>query len=464
MTNPNASKGNSGNRAVHDALTGLPNRTLFGDRLRHALNSRRPDPVAVAFIDLDGFKGINDTEGHQAGDDLLVAVAERLGGALREGDTLARLGGDEFALLLEGVRGQADARRAVERVMESLTAPVVCGQRPRRVRASVGVALSESHNVHQAPSSDAAAELLACGDTAMYVAKGRGGDQYAMYRPGMREDLLNGLRLRDDLHGAAARGEIVAEYQPMMDTASGTVVAVEALARWQHPERGLLEPDAFLGAAQESGAVVGIDAVVLGLACAQAVRWRATIPGMADLRVAVKVSGRTLFHGGVLASVRETLAATGLPGAALILEVTEQVLMRDLDRISGQLDELRRNGVQVYLDDFGTGYSSLTYLHRLPVDAVKVAPEFVRRADQGPEGAAFAAAIVGLGRALGLRVVVGGVETAAEQRSLSALGCDTAQGYLLARPMPPTELTAWLATPTEAVAGRAAPAMSTVLP
>lgn len=422
-------------QALHDVLTGLPNRALFTDRLCHALSRREAGVSAVAFIDLDGFKEVNDRDGHRAGDELLVAVAERLSESMREGDTLARLGGDEFAVLLHGVDDVVGARRAVERVLDGLREPLDAAGRQRRVRASFGVAVAVRDERLWPSAEEFAGELLARADTAMYVAKGRGGHQYALFESGMRDDVVKTLQLREDLAGAVERGEFFAEYQPLVDTATGRVVAVEALVRWRHPERGLLFPDAFLHAAEESGVIADIDAAVLNLACEQVARWRAEIPAARDVRLAVNVSGRTLYQGAVLPDVRQALARTTLPASALILEVTEQVLVHDLERLSAQLEELRRDGVQIYLDDFGTGYSSLTYLHRLPVDAIKIAREFVERVDTGPEGAAFAAAIAGLGKALGLSVLAEGVETVSQYDAMTALGCDLAQGYLLAKPM-----------------------------
>ena len=424
-------------QALHDVLTGLPNRALFTDRLCHALSRRDTDVFAVAFLDLDGFKSVNDSDGHRAGDELLVAVAGRLRESVREGDTLARLGGDEFAVLLHGLDDVAGARRAVERLLDGLREPLDAAGRQRRVQASVGVAVAMRDERLWPSAEEFAGELLARADTAMYVAKGRGGQQYALYESGMRDDVIKTLQLREDLNGAVERGELAAHYQPIVHSGSGQVVAVEALVRWHHPERGLLYPDAFLHAAEESGVIADIDAAVLRLACAQLAQWRREVPGAADVRIAVNISGRTLFQGAVLPDVRQALAASALPASALILEVTEQVLVHDLDRISAQLDELRRDGVQIFLDDFGTGYSSLTYLHRLPVDAIKVARQFVERVDTGPEGAAFAAAIAGLGKALGLSVLAEGIETAGQYHAMTALGCDLAQGYLLATPTPP---------------------------
>ena len=424
-------------RALHDELTDLPNRALFTDRLCHALSRREAGVSAVAFIDLDGFKAVNDSDGHRAGDELLIAVAERLREAMREGDTLARLGGDEFAVLLHGVDDVVGARRAVERVLDALGEPLDAAGRQRRVRASVGVAVAVRDERLWPSAEEFAGDLLARADTAMYVAKGRGGQQYALYESGMRDDVVKTLQLREDLNGAVERGEFVVDYQPIVDAASGHVVAVEALVRWRHPDRGLLYPDAFLNAAEESGVIADIDAAVLHLACGQLALWRREVPGAGDVRLAVNISGRTLFQGAVLPDVRQALATSGLPASALILEVTEQVLVHDLERLSAQLEELRRDGVQIYLDDFGTGYSSLTYLHRLPVDAIKIAREFVERVDTGPEGAAFGAAIAGLGKALGLSVLAEGVETVGQYDAMTALGCDLAQGYLLARPMTP---------------------------
>ena len=467
-------------RALHDPLTGLPNRALLLDRLGQALarlghrSGVRPDRgsdpepgaggVAVLFLDLDGLKRVNDSLGHEAGDELLVAFARRLGGGLRPADTLARLAGDEFVVLLEGA-GEEEAVRAAERVVRGASeAPFAVAGQEVFVTASVGVALGEAPGGGAQPAApDAGADvLLRHADLAMYEAKRRGGARHALYAERMGREAGARLELEGDLRRALARGEIEAFYQPEVSLESGRVVAVEALARWRHPERGLLLPAAFIPLAEETGLIVELGYRVLRVALGQAARWRENWggpPGSAPPVVWVNLSARQFREPDLAAKVSAILEEAGVEPGALGLEVTESILVEDASPSVSLLEDLRRLGVGLAVDDFGTGYSSLSYLTRLPVGYLKIDRSFV--AGLGPEGgparrvgaegskgagdATIVSAVIGLARAMGMKVVAEGVETGGQLARLEEMGCDLAQGYRFARPLPAGEATAYLA-------------------
>ncbi|HEY8216723.1 MAG TPA: EAL domain-containing protein [Acidimicrobiia bacterium] len=432
-------------QAHHDPLTRLPNRTLFGELLEHSLRraQRSGSAVAVLFMDLDRFKVVNDSLGHDAGDELLQALAARLEGVLRPGDVVARFGGDEFTVLCEDLEPGVADRQAIgvaERIIDAARAPFRIGNEEQFVSASVGIAISMS-------GTDRPEALLRDADAAMYRAKERGKDRCEVFDEQMRERARERHETENALHRAVARGEFRVFYQPIISLADGTCVGVEALARWQHPERGLLSPIDFLGAAEETGLVVPIGAWVLEEACRRAVEWRAALGSEQHFRLSVNLSGRQLVHVELADLVAGVLARVGLRPDALCVEITETVLMEDIGAGVAAVKALKALGVRVSIDDFGTGYSALGYLRQFPVDDVKIDRTFVERLGTEPEDAAIVAAVVSLGHALGVTVTGEGVETEAQLAILRDLGVDAAQGYLFAPAQPPDDLTGRLLRP-----------------
>jgi diguanylate cyclase (GGDEF)-like protein/PAS domain S-box-containing protein len=414
-------------QAFHDALTGLANRSLFTNRVEHALVLRSQQTraeVAVLFLDLDDFKGVNDTLGHAAGDALLRGVGVRLREALSPSYTVARMGGDEFAVLIEEVAGTPTAVDAAERIVASLQTPFDVEGREVFVTASVGIAIGT-----------VADDLLRAADVAMYRAKGSGKAQYVLYAPRMAEDLVGRLELVAELRRAKCEDEFVIHYQPVVDLESGAVVGVEALVRWQHPTRGLLAPDEFIPLAEETGKIVDLGKWVLAEACAQVARWRAETPGAAELSLNVNVSTRQVRPGVLVESVRSALVASGLPPEALTLELTESVLARRHEELRAVLAEVALLGVRLALDDFGTGYSSLSLLQDLPVHTLKVDRSFVNALDADTTRQGFVQAIVDLAQTLDVSLVAEGMETAAQTTELRRLGCQVGQGFHFSPPL-----------------------------
>jgi diguanylate cyclase (GGDEF)-like protein/PAS domain S-box-containing protein len=430
--------------ATHDALTGLPNRALLLDRLEHALAraARTDQRVAVIFCDLDHFKVVNDSLGHGAGDEVLRAAAERIATAVRPGDTVARFGGDELVVVCEDLARPSDAMAIADRIGPALGDPVEVGGAEVFVTVSCGVAVSR-------PGATDAEQLLGDADAAMYRAKSGGRARVARFDRSMREEAVARLDLEAALRRALDRHELRVRYQPLVELDGGRVVAVEALARWEHPERGLLLPADWIALAEETGLIVPVGAWMLEQACRQLQRWRATVPGADDLEITVNVSGRQLAQPSFPGQVERALSVTGLPPDRLGLELTESVLMDDVERSAVALAGLKALGVQVVIDDFGTGYSSLSYLRRFPVDQLKVDRSFVDGVGVEHDDTAIVALIVALARTLGLRSVAEGVETELQRDELRRLGVDRAQGYLLGRPQPAEAVTDLLtATPT----------------
>lgn len=423
-------------QAWHDVVTGLPNRAAFGERVDDALARyrRHREPFAVLFIDLDEFKSINDTLGHATGDQVLRIVAGRLVSCVRANDTVSRFGGDEFAVLLQG----ADAGEAVAgctRMLGALSEAMDLRGRQIESLASIGVATHDA--------ADSAEGILAAADAALYVAKARGKHRFEMFEPSMRAATLARAGLRAELEHAAERGELRVLYQPVVEIRSGDVVGFEALARWDRPHGMVLGPEQFIPLAEESGAIVGLGAWVLKEACRQARRWRDQTGH--PLTMAVNVSARQLLHPSFLDQVLSALDDAALEASALELEITESATVRATDSVISKLDELKAAGVGLAIDDFGTGYSALSYLHRLPVDVIKIDRSFVSGLGRNTQDVAIIQAIVNLAGALGLQTVAEGVETLDQLEILSALGCSHAQGYNWKRPCPAEEVSAWMA-------------------
>jgi len=424
--------------AFHDPLTLLANRSLFRDRVEHALAiaGRSSQRIALFMIDLDNFKNVNDSLGHDVGDRLLQTAAQRLVKCTRATDTVARLGGDEFAVLLEGVSGHEQAERIAGAVIDAFREPLHIDGNDLNVTASVGVALSES--------GDDTERLLRNADIAMYHAKSAGKGRHVLFHTRMQEQLRERVRLEDDLSRALVNGEFFLEYQPIVDLKTRELLGVEALVRWQHPEQGRLLPGQFIAMAEELGQVVELERWVLEEACRSVKLWREALPAGRGLRVAVNVSGRHLQLADLVADVRRALESSGIEPASLLIELTESTMMHNLEANLIRLKDLKALGVRLAIDDFGTGYSSLSYLHRFPIDILKIDRSFVSRLTESSEGPKLARAVVMLGATLGLETVAEGVEVEEQVTHLIELGCVAAQGHLFA---PATSLAAIAASP-----------------
>ncbi|HEX3906571.1 MAG TPA: EAL domain-containing protein [Mycobacteriales bacterium] len=416
--------------ALHDALTGLPNRMMLRQRLEHAaLRARRSHTnSAILFADLDRFKQVNDTHGHQVGDELLLAVAHRLSGLVRPGDTLARFSGDEFVFLCEDLFSVADAEMLAVRIEQAFAAPFMLTDVEISITASVGTAYS-------GPGRDLSSQLLVDADIAMYQAKRQGGGRHQIFDLREAQRMTDNHSLGKDLRTALVQGQLEVAYQPMVRSVDGLVTGVEALLRWNHPRRGPISPPAMIAVAEQSGLISDIGAWVLERACRDRADWLKeghAIP----LDLAVNVSGRQLMSPDFRATVAAVLERTDTDPAGVVLELTENVLIEDGDRSVAVLGELKELGVRLALDDFGTGFSSLSYLRRLPIDIVKVDQGFVADIDQAPGVDAIIAAVTNLSHALGMTVTAEGVETPGQRDEIGAIGCDHSQGYFYARPMP----------------------------
>ncbi|MFN8036548.1 MAG: EAL domain-containing protein [Acidimicrobiia bacterium] len=419
--------------ALHDSLTNLANRKLFQDRLAHALEQRlrRPAPLGVLFVDVDDFKTINDSLGHEVGDRLLVTVADRLRACVRAGDTVARLGGDEFGVLSEDdttdVTGLAFL---AARLLDAVSAPMPMDGQDIRVRASVGITWSEF-------GREPWDQLLREADLAMYAAKAKGKGCYEVFAPSMAVQASERLDLKGALDLALARGEMSIRYQPIVDLASGRVCGAEALTRWNHPQRGEIPPGVFIPLAEETGRIVDLGRWALREACTQAGRWQ---PSREPFVMSVNLSAVELGTGRLVNDVSEVLTEFGLDPSCLMLEITESMLMRDTERTLDQLRELRGLGVKLAIDDFGTGYSSLSYLPRFPVDVIKIDRAFVKNICDAAGGSTLAQTIVDLARRLTLHTIAEGVENEEQADALFAIGCEAAQGWWFAADEPASRL------------------------
>ncbi len=425
-------------QAFHDPLTGLANRPLFTDRLEHALRLQHAEgsSVALLLLDLDRFKIVNDSLGHAVGDLLLVAVAARLRGLLRAGDTAARFGGDEFVVLIEDVPDAADAIAVAEAIIEALGAPFMLAGTEVVVHASVGIVLHRS-------GETSAGELHRSADAAMYAAKRGGGAGWRMFEPEMHAAALERLEVEAELRRALERGQLELHYQPVVALQTGALQGVEALIRWRHPEHGIIAPAVFIPIAEESGFIVEIGRWVLEQACEQLREWQLTLS--APLEMSVNLSARQLSDAGLVPTIASMIERFEIAPGSLVLEITESILMADTAAAVDRLHALKGLGVRLAIDDFGTGYSSLSYLRTFPVDVLKIDRSFIEGVTVDVEGACFVQAIVRLGQVLHLQTVAEGVETSAQAERLRELGCDLAQGYYLGRPVQPEhlDLAAW---------------------
>jgi len=426
-------------QAFHDPLTDLANRALFADRVTHALSRRgRFSKVTLLLLDLDGFKTVNDSLGHSAGDQVLVAVAERLRACLRPADTAARLGGDEFAVLVDDATSVTEAKALADRVIATLEVPFVLGDKQVFVHASIGIAMA-------AGGTADAEELLRNADAAMYAAKASGRARYAVFERSMHTAAVRRLELDAELRAAVASEQFLLHYQPELLLADRRVVGLEALLRWEHPDRGVVSPAEFMSLAEENGLIVPIGNVVLRAACEQLVVWCRHF-AVAPF-VAVNLSARQLVQPDLLAWVESCLADTGADPSRLVFEVTESAILTDSDAAGRALQNLRSLGARVALDDFGTGYSSLSHLRSFPIDIVKIDRSFVagltqsRKAHVRSEDRSVVAGIVGLAHALRIVTVAEGVESEEQAAVLTELGCDMAQGYLFSPPATAEALT-----------------------
>jgi diguanylate cyclase (GGDEF)-like protein len=419
---------------LHDELTGLPNRAFLSERLRNAIVRAQRDPTAqfaVLFLDLDRFKIVNDSIGHHGGDSMLIAVGQRLASALRPEDTVARLGGDEFAILLESLSGPDDARVVAQRIQEALAEPIDLGGYEVFTSASIGIVLSSSSSL----STELPEHLLRNADMAMYRAKSVGAASYALFDRAMHRDALARLQLETDLRRALERHEFRLYYQPVVSLRTGRISGVEALIRWQHPERGLVPPSEFVPLAEDTGLIVPIGEWVLAEACRQLQRWTSPVVGDEPLTLAVNLSIKQFAKPGLDARIAELLEQTGFPAQRLALEVTESVIIDQPEAAKTVLESLKALGLKVHMDDFGTGYSSLSYVHQLPLDGLKVDRAFVSRMDLDDRSRQLVRTVLQLARSIGLDAVAEGVSTLAQLAELRRLDCDFGQGFLFSPPI-----------------------------
>lgn len=419
-------------QANYDDLTGLPNRNLLQDRLSQALifARRKNRSLAVLFIDLDHFKNINDGLGHDAGDALLALVAARLVGNVREGDTVARQGGDEFVLLLPEIRAEEDVPEITQKLVKAMSAPFDIGGRELHITCSIGIASYPKDGEDRQT-------LLKNADAAMYSAKKMGRNNAQYYSAEMNVRAMDRLVLENGLHHALERDEFLLHYQPQVDLRSGEIVGMEALVRWQHPELGLISPAMFIPVAEDSGLIVELGEWVLRSACAQNKAWQ--LAGLKPVSVAVNLSARQFRQPGLVEKVVAILDETGLDPACLELELTESLVMQDVEKTIATLGKLKAMGIKLSIDDFGTGYSSLSYLKRFPIDTLKIDQSFVRDITTDPDDAAIAKSIISMAHDMQLRVIAEGVETEAQKSFLQQRHCDEMQGYLFSRPVPAAE-------------------------
>jgi diguanylate cyclase (GGDEF)-like protein/PAS domain S-box-containing protein len=426
-------------QALHDSLTGLPNRTLFSDRVRMASARRSVRGFAIVYLDLDGFKLVNDTLGHAAGDQVLIEVARRLEPLLRVGDTLARLGGDEFALLCEEVRDE-EVRAIAERVIDAMAEPIDVQGRAITQAASIGIALYAADGTRTEPD-----QMLGEADLAMYRAKAAGKSRYALFENWMRQGDADRTGLERELRAALEQDEFTVHYQPEVDLHTGEITGAEALVRWQHPDRGMLEPAQFLFVAEASDLISEIDDFVMRAACLQAARWREELPDGEKFTVSVNISERRLSDPGLSGKIAQAIADARVPASSICLEIAERALMDRRSAALSAIPDLEQLGIRLLIDDFGIAISSFGSLNRLPrLNAIKIDASFIAGLGRSREDSAGVAAIVGLAHGLGLTATAEGLEREEQLRELQTLHCDRGQGYYFARPQTPAALSGLL--------------------
>jgi diguanylate cyclase (GGDEF)-like protein/PAS domain S-box-containing protein len=417
--------------AFYERLTGLPNRALFMDRLKSAIErvKRRKDYVfAVLFLDLDQFKNINDTFGHPIGDQLLIAVGTMLRNNLRATDTVARLGGDEFVILLEDLKDANAAASISEWILKKFSTPIRVSEHEIYVTTSIGIVLSTlGYNQPE--------DILRDADIAMYAAKARGKATFEVFNPSMRENILTRVALEADLRQAARNGQLTVYYQPIISFITGQLIGFEALVRWMHPDRGLIEPPGFLNLAQETGLIITVDRWVIEEACRQTREWQLRFQLDPPFKINVNVNSKLIGRPDTVDFIKNILQKTGLSENSLILEITESVMMDTDESVANTINELRKMGIEVHIDDFGTGYSSLAYLRHFPVNALKIDRSFIQQIGEKGENTEIARTIIGLAKDLGLQAFAEGVETRSQLAELRAMGCDYGQGFLFSTPM-----------------------------
>jgi len=419
--------------AYHDALTKLPNRLLFQDRLEHSLARARREKtqLAVLFIDLDRFKNVNDSLGHDAGDEVLRIIAARLDGMVRNADTLARLGGDEFVVILEPVNKQSDARRYVEKMLDAISQPVNANGHKLHMKASVGISIFPDNG-------NDIESLMKTADIAMYKAKEKGHNLFQFYSAEMNANSIESLLLENQLGGALGKDQLQLYYQPQFDLGSGDLIGFEALIRWHHPDHGIVSPLDFIPIAEESGLIIPIGEWIVHTACAQIKsineQWQQS------LKMAVNISPRQFVHPSLVPTVAAALAKNDLDPRFLELEVTESMAMDNVDQAIAKMDEINQMGVEFAIDDFGTGYSSLQYLKKFPISKLKIDKSFVKELELDINDTAIICSVIALGKSMGLEVIAEGIESSEQLETLKSEGCDQGQGYLFSKPVPASAL------------------------
>ncbi|HIK43580.1 MAG TPA: EAL domain-containing protein [Leptolyngbyaceae cyanobacterium M65_K2018_010] len=434
---------------LHDGLTDLPNRYLLTEKLQAALkqSQRQSSPRhAVLFLDLDRFKTINDNLGHLAGDQMLVILADKLKALVRETDLVARLGGDEFVIVLEDDEPIRGAIRIAERLFSELQMPLSVGDREVFLSTSIGIVLIT-------PAYDRAADLLRDADIAMYRAKVKGKGRYEIFDAEMHASALQRLQLESDLHQALANHEFLVYFQPIVVLQTRQLMGFEALIRWQHPRRGLVDPLEFIGIAEEIGLIIALDRWVLEAVCQQLAAWDQN-PALRGLTVSINLSVQDLWNIHLIDDIDRVLARYDLSGDRLTLEITESMLVNDMETTSQLINQLRQRGIQISIDDFGTGYSSLSYLHQLPADTLKIDRSFVSHMQENPKNFKIVETILSLGHHLNLKVIAEGVENQAQQKALQRLGCEFGQGHWFAPPLPAAQAAAYVTSTAKVVDGK----------
>jgi diguanylate cyclase (GGDEF)-like protein/PAS domain S-box-containing protein len=437
-------------QAFHDSLTDLPNRAAFRIHLDHALHADTNRRIAVLFLDLDDFKAVNDTLGHEIGDQLLAAVGARIASTLRPGDTVARLGGDEFAVLLKNMEDEQIALRVADRITRQLVHPFAIGGKEITMHASIGIA-------GLVTGQEAADDLVRNADVAMYIAKSKGKARYVEYEASLANAALERMELEYDLQTALSEKQFVVHYQPVVMLESAAVQSLEALIRWNHPRRGLLYPADFISVAEQSGLIVELGRWVLQQAARDGRRWQVRYPSTPAIQISVNISGRQLQHTDLIPEVMDAIDAAGLDPQSLILELTESVLMADTESVARTLQDLRGRGIRLALDDFGTGYSSLGHLRNFPVDILKIDRSFVAGIGNGLADGAILRAIIGLANSLGLMTIGEGIERPEQLAALNAMGCHAGQGFYLSEPLDHAAMDELLASCIQSGTGRQLP-------